>query len=76
MNDADSKYADIQIAADILAQQKPDPARDNKEHHAARVSAQDDVESKPIHGGKDEGKDGYGVRHGFAIQLSSGKILC
>lgn len=63
MNDADPQKVDTQMTADILSQEKPNPTRDDKQHHSARVSAQDDVKAKTIHGGDDKGEDEHRVRH-------------
>jgi len=61
---ADSQDVELEAAADILPQQKTNPADDDEENQPARVAARHNMECQPIHGGDDTGKCEYGVGHG------------
>lgn len=64
MNNADLQESDIEVAAKVLTQQEPDPTRDDEQHHASRIAAQDYMESQAIHRCDYEGEYEYRIRHG------------
>lgn len=63
MQDAHLKQRYTEVSADVLAQQKTEPAGDDEEHHTPRIAAQYDMESQAIHGGDHKGEYEYRVRH-------------
>ena len=69
MYSTDFEKLDRQEIANILTEQKADPASNYEEHQPSRRSAHDNVETETVHSRKYKTKHENGARHGGCYSI-------